>query len=78
MIAELTEAVPALRPIVDQHVDYHHEVLSYVVPADFRRALEDMVDTGEHESVTDSQTSSSGGVARGATLRMRMEVRRGT
>ena len=51
VIAELAEAVPALRPMLDQHIDAYDEVLSYVVLADFRRALEGMVDRGDDESI---------------------------
>jgi uncharacterized protein YukE len=52
VIAELAQAVPSLRPMLDEHIDYDDEILSYVVFADFRRALEQMIDVGDGESVT--------------------------
>jgi hypothetical protein len=51
VIAELAQALPALRPTLDEHAEYYDEVLSYVVRADFRAALEDMVDASDDESV---------------------------
>jgi len=52
VIAELAQAVPVLRAVLDEHIDPHDEVLPYVVFADFRRALEDLIDAGDEESVT--------------------------
>jgi hypothetical protein len=47
--SDLADAVPALRPILDEHTAYHGEVLPHVVWAEFRLEL---VESGDDGAVT--------------------------
>lgn len=51
-MSDLADAVPALRPILDEHASYHDEVLPHVVIADFRNALVEFVESGENGAVS--------------------------
>jgi hypothetical protein len=51
-MSDLAHAVPALRPILDEHVDYNGEVLASVVLADFRNALVEFVESGDDVAIT--------------------------
>jgi hypothetical protein len=50
--ADLVDAVPALRPILEEHVAYLDEILPHVVWAPFRHALVDFVERGDDVAVT--------------------------
>jgi hypothetical protein len=49
---DLVDAVPALRPILDEHAAYHGEILPHVVWAPFRHALVAFVGNGDDVAVT--------------------------
>jgi hypothetical protein len=49
---DLAEAVPALRPLLDEHIAYHGELIPVVVWAPFREALVDFIESGDDAAVT--------------------------
>jgi hypothetical protein len=51
-MSDLADAVPALRPILDDHASYYDEVLPHVVMADFRDVLVELVESGDDGAVT--------------------------
>jgi hypothetical protein len=50
-MSDLADAVPALRPILDEHTSYYDEVLPHVVISDFRDALVELVESGDDGAV---------------------------
>jgi hypothetical protein len=50
--SDLADAVPALRPILNEHTAYHGEVLPHVVWAEFRHELVELVESGDAGAVT--------------------------
>lgn len=51
-MSDLADAVPALRPILDDHASYYDEVLPHVVMADYRDVLVELVESGDDGAVT--------------------------
>jgi hypothetical protein len=52
LVHELATAVSPLRESLREHVSYHGEVIAYVVFADFRGLLADMVENGDENNIT--------------------------
>jgi hypothetical protein len=50
-MSDLAHAVPALRPVLDEHLAYNGEVLASVVLAEFRHALVEFVESGDDVAV---------------------------
>jgi hypothetical protein len=46
-MSDLAEAVPVLRPVLDDHTDFHDEVLPHVVMAEFREVLVEFVESDD-------------------------------
>jgi hypothetical protein len=49
---DLADAVPVLRPILDEHIAFHDEVLPHVVWADFRDKLVDLAESADDGAVS--------------------------
>ena len=48
---DLADAVSVLRPILDEHIAFHDDVLPHVVWAEFRDKLIDLAESGDDEAV---------------------------